>query len=300
MISGAVSDMKGILLAGGSGTRLYPITRALSKQLIAVYDKPMIYYPLSVLLIAGIREIRLISTPSDLPLFKKLLGDGRQWGIELSYAEQPSPEGIAQALIIARDFLAGEPSCLILGDNLFYGDGMTPRLRQAATLKRGAIVFAYRVSDPQRYGVVDFDADGRVTSIVEKPAEPSSNYAVTGLYFYDADAPDIAASLKPSARGELEITDLNRVYLARGTLQVERLGRGTAWLDTGSPDLLLQASNFVQTLELREGLKIGCPEEIVFALGYIGANELRSMGRAVANSAYGQYLMQLADQGSTS
>jgi glucose-1-phosphate thymidylyltransferase len=289
--------MKGILLAGGSGTRLYPITRSLSKQLLAVYDKPMIYYPLSVLLIAGIREICLISTPSDLPQFKKLLGDGRQWGIELTYIEQPRPEGIAQALIIARDFLAGQPSCLILGDNLFYGNGMTPRLARAATVEKGAIVFAYRVSDPQRYGVVNFDVDGRVTSIVEKPAEPSSNYAVTGLYFYDAEAPDIAASLKPSARGELEITDLNRVYLARGTLTVERLGRGIAWLDTGSPDLLLQAGNFVQTLELREGLKIGCPEEIAFARGYIGTNELRSLAMAVANSAYGQYLMQLANQG---
>ena len=289
--------MKGILLAGGSGTRLYPITKALSKQLVAVYDKPMIYYPLSVLLIAGIREILLISTPSDLPQFRKLLGDGRQWGVELKYAEQPKPEGIAQALLIARDFLAGGPCCLILGDNLFYGDGLTPRLTRASALTQGAVVFAYRVSDPQRYGVVDFDADGRVTSIVEKPAQPRTNYAVTGLYFYDGEAPQFAAALKPSARGELEITDLNQVYLERGGLMVERLGRGIAWLDTGSPDLLLQASNFVQTLELREGLKIGCPEEIAFGRGYISADELRAQARSVANSEYGQYLSRLADQG---
>jgi glucose-1-phosphate thymidylyltransferase len=289
--------MKGILLAGGTGTRLHPITVSVSKQLLAVYDKPMIYYPLSVLLIAGIRKILLISTSHDLPQFKKLLGDGRKWGIELSYAEQPKPDGIAQALIIARDFLAGEPSCLILGDNLFYGDGMTPRLVRAAELIKGAIVFAYRVSDPERYGVVEFDADGRATSIVEKPRNPASNHAVTGLYFYDRDAPDIAASLKPSARGELEITELNRVYLGRGTLMVERLGRGIAWLDTGSPDHLLQASNFVQTLEHREGLKIGCPEEIVFSRGYIRVDELRAMAKKLANSAYGDYLMRLADQG---
>jgi glucose-1-phosphate thymidylyltransferase len=291
--------MKGILLAGGTGTRLYPITHSVSKQLLAVYDKPMIYYPLSVLMIAGIRQILLISTPHDLPQFKKLLGDGRKWGIELSYAEQPKPEGIAQSLIIARDFLAGEPSCLILGDNLFYGDGMTPRLIRAAELTEGAIVFAYRVSDPERYGVVDFDADGRATSIVEKPPNPTSNYAVTGLYFYDRNAPDIAAKLAPSARGELEITELNRVYLERGTLMVERLGRGIAWLDTGSPDHLLQASNFVQTLEHREGLKIGCPEEIAFTRGYIQVDELRVMAKRVANSAYGEYLLRLADQGPT-
>jgi len=289
--------MKGVLLAGGSGTRLYPITKPLSKHFLAVYDKPMIYYPLSVLLLAGLRQILLISTPADLPQFKRLLDRGAQWGIELHYAEQPRPQGIAQALIIAREFLNGDPCCLILGDNIFYGNGLTPLLARAAALTRGAAVFAYRVSDPERYGVVDFSPDGRATTIVEKPTNPQSNYAVTGLYFYDSAAPEIAATLKPSARGELEITDLNRIYLERGLLTVERMGRGIAWLDTGTPDRLLQASNFVQTLELREGLKIGCPEEIAFARGYIGAPELRTMAAEFANSEYGQYLLSLADKG---
>jgi glucose-1-phosphate thymidylyltransferase len=255
-------SMRGILLAGGRATRLYPITRSISKQLLPVYDKPMVYYPLSVLMIAGIREILVISSPADLPQFRTLLGDGEQWGIRLGYAEQPRPAGIAQALVIARDFLAGQSSCFILGDNLFYGGGLTPLLARAVALPQGATVFAYRVSDPERYGVVSFDAAGRATAIEEKPTNPQSNYAVTGLYFYDGEVADLASQLVPSARGELEITDLNRAYLERGTLSVEKMGRGIAWLDTGNPDALIQAANFVQIVEQRQGLKIVCLEEV--------------------------------------
>ncbi len=287
--------MKGILLAGGSGTRLYPITQTISKQLLPVYDKPMVYYPLSVLMLAGIREILVISTPHHLPQFSELLGDGARWGLRLRYAEQPRPEGIAQAFLIARDFLAGDPSCLILGDNIFYGVGLGTMLRRAAGRREGATVFGYRVSDPERYGVVEFDAEDRVVSIEEKPKQPRSSYAVTGLYFYDRDAPEIAAALKPSARGELEITDLNRVYLERGTLMVERLGRGYAWLDTGTHDSLLQAGNFVQTIEARQGLKIASPEEIAFRLGYIGLDDVLALAAPLAKTEYGQYLLGLAD-----
>jgi len=288
--------MRGILLAGGKATRLHPITKAISKQLLPVYDKPMIYYPLSVLMIAGIRDILLISTPGDLPQFRRLLGDGSQWGIRLSYAEQPQPDGIARALLIAADFLAGGPSCLILGDNLFYGGGLTPLLNRAIARTTGATVFAYRVSDPQRYGVVSFDPGGRVISLEEKPEMPSSNYAVTGLYFYDGEAADIAAGLRPSARGELEITDVNRTYLERGTLAVERMGRGIAWLDTGNPDTLLQAANFVQIVELRQGLKIACLEEVALNLGYIDIEQVLAQAKPIANTEYGQYLLQLSER----
>jgi glucose-1-phosphate thymidylyltransferase len=287
--------MRGILLAGGRATRLHPITKAICKHLLPVYDKPMIYYPLSVLMIAGLREVLVISTPEDSPQFKLLLGDGSQWGLKLSYATQPKPDGIARAIVIAGDFLAGEPSCLILGDNLFYGGGLTPLVHRARARTTGATVFAYQVSDPQRYGVVGFDAARRATSLEEKPANPSSSYAVTGLYFYDCEAPQIASRLRPSARGELEITDLNRVYLERGTLNVERLGRGIAWLDTGTPDALLQASNFVQIVELRQGLKIACLEEIAFRLGYIGMDELRAQAKPIANTEYGRYLLNLSE-----
>jgi glucose-1-phosphate thymidylyltransferase len=287
--------MRGILLAGGTATRLHPITKAVSKQLLPVYDKPMIYYPLSVLMIAGMRDILVVSTPHDLPQFQRLLGDGSQWGIKLSYAEQPRPDGIARAILIAGDFLAGGPSCLILGDNLFYGGGVTSLLKRAAARTSGATVFAYRVSDPQRYGVVGFDAGGRAISIEEKPATPSSNYAVTGLYFYDGEAVGIASRLRPSARGELEITDLNRVYLERGMLAVERLGRGTAWLDTGNPDTLLQAANFVQIVELRQGLKIACLEEVALNLGYVDIDQVVEQAKLIANTEYGQYLLRLPE-----
>jgi glucose-1-phosphate thymidylyltransferase len=287
--------MRGILLAGGTATRLHPITKAVSKQLLPVYDKPMIYYPLSVLMIAGMRDILVVSTPHDLPQFQRLLGDGSQWGIKLSYAEQPRPDGIARAILIAGDFLAGGPSCLILGDNLFYGGGVTSLLKRAAARTSGATVFAYRVSDPQRYGVVGFDAGGRAISIEEKPATPSSNYAVTGLYFYDGEAVGIASRLRPSARGELEITDLNRVYLERGMLTVERLGRGTAWLDTGNPDTLLQAANFVQIVELRQGLKIACLEEVALNLGYVDIDQVVEQAKLIANTEYGQYLLRLPE-----
>jgi glucose-1-phosphate thymidylyltransferase len=285
--------MRGLLLAGGRSTRLHPITRAISKQLLPIYDKPMIYYPLSVLMIAGIREILVISTPSDLPQFRRLLGDGSQWGIRLSYAEQPRPDGIARALLIAGDFLAGGPCCLILGDNFFYGDGIGPLLRRTVARTDGATVFAYRVSDPQRYGVVSFDSEGRAIGIEEKPASPVSNYAVTGLYFYDGEAVDVASRLRPSRRGELEITDLNRAYLERGALNVERLGRGIAWLDTGTADALLHAANFVQIVESRQGLKIACLEEIALNLGYININQVLALATRVTNSEYGQYLLQL-------
>jgi glucose-1-phosphate thymidylyltransferase len=287
--------MRGILLAGGRATRLHPITTAVSKQLLPVYDKPMIYYPLSVLMLAGIRDILVISTPSDLPQFQKLLADGSQWGIRLSYAQQPHPDGIARAIIIAGDFLGGDSSSLILGDNLFYGGGLTPLLNRATARTSGATVFAYRVSDPQRYGVVNFDAAGRATSLVEKPSVPKSNYAVTGLYFYDGEAFDIATRLRPSPRGELEITDLNRAYLERGKLTVERMGRGIAWLDTGSPDALLRAANFVQIVEQRQGLKIACLEEIALNLGYIDMDQVRILARPIANTEYGRYLLHLSE-----
>jgi glucose-1-phosphate thymidylyltransferase len=288
--------MRGIVLAGGRATRLHPITKAISKQLLPVYDKPMIYYPLSVLMIAGIRDILVVSTPDDLPQFRRLLGDGSQWGIKLGYAEQARPDGIAQALVIASDFLAGGPSCLILGDNLFYGAGLTPLLTNASARTKGATVFAYRVSDPQRYGVVSFDGNGRATSLEEKPQRPRSNFAVTGLYFYDGEASDIASRLRPSTRGELEITDLNRAYLERGLLAVERMGRGIAWLDTGNPDNLLQAANFVQIVETRQGLKIACLEEVALNQGYIEIEQVVALAKSIANTDYGRYLLQLSQR----
>ncbi|THF52458.1 glucose-1-phosphate thymidylyltransferase RfbA [Allorhizobium terrae] len=290
--------MKGIILAGGSGTRLHPMTLVTSKQLMPVYDKPMIYYPLSTLMLAGIRDILIISTPNDLPNFQRLLGDGSNWGISLSYAEQPSPDGLAQAYIIGADFIGSSPSCLILGDNIFYGHGINDLFKGAIARQQGATVFAYHVNDPQRYGVVAFDENSKATSIEEKPENPKSNWAVTGLYFYDHQVVDIAANMKPSARGELEITDVNKVYLERGQLHVEKMGRGYAWLDTGTPDSLLEAGEFVATLERRQGFKISCPEEIAFRLGFIDANQLEVLGRRYGKSDYGKYLLrQLAEIG---
>ena len=286
-------SLKGIVLAGGSGTRLYPATVAVSKQLLPIYDKPMVYYPLSVLMLAGIREVLLISTPHDLPLFEELIGSGEQWGIEVSYAVQPRPEGLAQALMIAEDFLAGERSALILGDNVFHGYGLTGMLRATAERAGEATVFGYRVKDPSRYGVVTFDEDGLVTDIEEKPERPQSDYAVTGLYFYPADAPALARSLKPSPRGELEITDLNRLYLRDRRLRVELFGRGMAWLDTGTHASLLEASNFVQTLEHRQGYKIACPEEIAYTNGWIDAGQLQKLAARFGNNDYGHYLRAL-------
>ena len=287
--------MKGIILAGGSGTRLHPLTLATSKQLMPVYDKPMIYYPLSVLMLAGIREVLVISTPHDMPQFQRLLGDGSQWGMEFDYAVQPSPDGLAQAYIIGADFVAGGPSALILGDNIYHGHGLPELLASAAGQPSGASVFAYYVDDPERYGVVSFGADGRAASIEEKPRNPTSNWAVTGLYFYDAEVVDIAANLEPSPRGELEITDLNRVYLERGRLNVERMGRGFAWFDMGTHDSLLEAASYVQTLERRQGLRVACPEEIAYLQGFIDREQLIAQGRKLEKSGYGKYLLKVAD-----
>ena len=287
--------MKGIILAGGSGTRLFPLTIGVSKQLLPVYDKPMIYYPLSMLMLAGICEILVISTPEALPIFERLLGDGKAWGMEFSYAAQASPRGLADAFIVGRDFIGDDRVALILGDNIFYGHGLPAQLRAAAALEDGALIFAYPVRDPQRYGVVDFDEQGKALSIEEKPAQPKSHYAVPGLYFYDQDVVEIAANLKPSPRGELEITDVNRTYMRRGKLNVDILGRGVAWLDAGTHESLLQAANFVQAVEDRQGMMISCPEEIAFRMGYIDAAQLRSLGRVMENNQYGQYLTHVAD-----
>ncbi|WP_448479029.1 glucose-1-phosphate thymidylyltransferase RfbA [Pseudoxanthomonas mexicana] len=292
-----MTKRKGIILAGGSGTRLYPLTQAISKQLLPVYDKPMIYYPLSVLMLAGIRDVLVINTPHEQALFKALLGDGSQWGMDIQYAAQPSPDGLAQAYLIGRDFVAGQPSCLVLGDNIFYGHGFTDMLRRADARSEGATVFGYWVNDPERYGVAEFDAQGRVIGIEEKPANPRSNYAVTGLYFYDGHASDYAAELRPSPRGELEITDLNRRYLEAGALHLEPLGRGHAWLDTGTHQSLLEASNFIETIEARQGLRVCCPEEIAFGNGWIDAAQVEKLAAPLTKNGYGQYLLSLVSRG---
>jgi len=288
-------ERKGIILAGGSGTRLYPVTQVVSKQLLPVYDKPMIYYPLSVLMLAGIRDILVISTPEDTPRFRQLLGDGNAWGLNFSYAVQPSPDGLAQAFIIGRDFIDGGASALVLGDNIFYGHDLYTQLQRANAQREGATVFTYPVSDPERYGVAEFDAQGKVISLEEKPKVPKSRYAVTGLYFYDARVCDIAAKLKPSARGELEITDVNRAYLASGNLRCELMGRGMAWLDTGTHESLLEAAQYIETIERRQGLKIACPEEIAYRQRWIDEAQLRALGNAMAKNSYGQYLLRLLD-----
>ena len=292
-----MTQRKGIILAGGSGTRLYPITKGVSKQLLPVYDKPMIYYPLSVLMLAGIREVLIINTPHEQAMFKALLGDGSQWGMRFEYVAQPSPDGLAQALILGRDFLDGAPSCLVLGDNIFHGSGFTELLKRADARDTGATVFGYWVKDAKAYGVAEFDTQGRVVGLEEKPAQPKSNYAVTGLYFYDGRAPEFAAALKPSPRGELEITDLNRRYLEDGSLHLEKMGRGYAWLDTGTHESLLQAGNFIETIEQRQGLRVACPEEIAYTNGWINAAELEALAAPLAKNGYGQYLLSLLTHG---
>jgi glucose-1-phosphate thymidylyltransferase len=292
-----MTTTKGIILAGGSGTRLHPITRAVSKQLLPVYDKPMIYYPLATLMLAGIREVLVINTPHEQDMFRRLLGDGSSWGIDIQYAVQPSPDGLAQAFTIGRDFVDGKPCCLVLGDNIFYGHGFTERLKRAAARDEGATVFGYWVKDPERYGVAEFDAAGKVIGLEEKPAQPKSHYAVTGLYFYDGRVCDYAASLKPSSRGELEITDLNRCYLEDNSLHLEQLGRGFARLDTGTHESLMEAGNYIQTIENRQGLKVCCPEEIAYLNGWINAEQLLALAAPLAKTGYGQYLQQLPTQG---
>jgi glucose-1-phosphate thymidylyltransferase len=294
-----MSNTKGIILAGGSGTRLYPLTRSVSKQLLPVYDKPMIYYPLGILMLAGIRDIMIITTPHDAGAFRELLGDGSQWDIRIQYAVQPEPNGLAEAFIIGREFLDGDPCCLILGDNIFYGHGLVEHLREAAQRGQGATIFGYRVRDPERYGVAEFDADGRVVGLEEKPSEPKSHYAITGLYFYDGEVSKLAAGLKPSKRGELEITDLNRAYLERGRLHLLRLGRGVAWLDTGTHESLMMAGSFIETIEQRQGMKICCPEEIAYSAGWISKQRLQALGESLRQNSYGQYLLDLARRSRT-